>query len=381
MGYITVDDVRAESVPGDAISEASDAFIEARIATACADLESWTCRWFEPRDIRMLIDGTGARVLPLDPPIISIKETIILTGNPKQPLDITDIAADTVIYNRHLSQGLLAPDDRENPRIEIEFVRDARFGSFLIFPTARQNIVVDGTFGYTDPTYGQVISSAAEPFALADLQDLLIEFDGDPDDKQVLVTFSSANFVDITQASAAEVVAVINAALQAAGNPGRASKTAAGQVIIKSRTFGGTSSVEIIGGTAAGAFAFPPGPQGDPEGITPPLINRALLLMVVRDINPIGDEDHWNWANAHRLTQERIRDQSRSYGRGGGGGSGTGHQDTGFFTGDPEIDRIIARYVRPMDLGFVGGRVQDDDVQTGIDRVTRQWWGSGGVDW
>ena len=87
------------------------------------------------------------------------------------------------------------------------------------------------------------------PFTLADGEDLILSIDEDANDA---VTFNTGDFADITNATAAEVAAVISTALT-----GKASAIdAGGKVRVTSDTDGSGSSVQINGGTAAAALGF-----------------------------------------------------------------------------------------------------------------------------
>lgn len=101
----------------------------------------------------------------------------------------------------------------------------------------------------------QVTSALAQPFVLADGQTLTISIDGEP---VQTVTFNTAEFVDITLATALEVAAVINAettdilAEVTGGNNVRLRNT---------RGIGTGFDIEVTGGTAAAAFNFTAGVQ------------------------------------------------------------------------------------------------------------------------
>jgi hypothetical protein len=84
-------------------------------------------------------------------------------------------------------------------------------------------------------------------------------------------------------------------------------------------------------------------PDGTPEGRTPPAIRRACMLLVLRWVSPLGDEDAAGDArNRWRILEERTRDQSYKL---------APVSAAGGVTGDPEIDAILARYRRPCGLG------------------------------
>src|SRR5690606_19564178 len=92
---------------------------------------------------------------------------------------------------------------------------------------------------------------------------------------------------------------------------------------------------------AAGTWGYTED-DGTPQGRTPAEIRRACMLLVLRWLSPLGTDDA-EARNRWRIIEERTRDQSYKLDRGSGGGS--------TFTGDPDIDGIVARYRRPPGLG------------------------------
>lgn len=248
--YITIQDMRDEGVP----TSVTDPWLTSRILLASRMIENATKRWFYPRAQQLKVDGKGAPKVLLGVPIIHVTEITFETA-PFYPSSL-EIDFDLLrIYNRHLTQGLLDPDDRNNPKIELFHPSESLYqdGSYrarwgrLVFPEGVQNIIIDGEFGYTDP---------------------------DPD----------------------EVVA----------------------------------------------------PDGWPRGKTPELIKHACKLMVMRELAKLADTTaRFDSRNRGRLTSERTRDQAYTLSpiAGAGNVGGTG------WTGDPEIDGILALYARPPALG------------------------------
>lgn len=169
MGYCTIQDIRDEGF-GD--PPYPDTRVQSLIDLATQFVDKMTGRWFEPRvfDVNnpFLVDGKGGfhlgdwgggggtRQLHLEIPIISIDKLSIETQGFLNP-DLIEITPDNYrVYNRHLS-GMTQPDDREDPRIAfiprriVETVASGLFPAPLAFPPGRQNIFLEGTFGYTDP--------------------------------------------------------------------------------------------------------------------------------------------------------------------------------------------------------------------------------------
>ncbi len=135
-GYATIDEVRAE---GYLLADYSDARVAQAVALATALIDRATGQWFEPRRRKVRLDGRGTPELSLDMAVIAV---LALTVNDQAVEIERDSAA---VYNRHLTQGLTAPDDRENPRIMLGPDAD-----FMRWPRGVQNIYLDGFFGYTD---------------------------------------------------------------------------------------------------------------------------------------------------------------------------------------------------------------------------------------
>jgi hypothetical protein len=140
--------------------DVSDAKLRKVIARASNLIERVTGRVFEPRFAYRRLGGNSSRKLLLGEPIIAISSVGIDT-QPTQTGDLT-VELDLLrIYNRHLSEGLIDPDDREDPMIEFVHSDDLygiRFVPFrgislrsLAWPTGVQNIHVRGLFGYTEP--------------------------------------------------------------------------------------------------------------------------------------------------------------------------------------------------------------------------------------
>jgi hypothetical protein len=239
-GYCTVGCLRDEGVP----SSFTDTYLLERISLASSTIDRITGRFFEPRALELDLDGRGGRKLLLDIPIIGISSMEFETS-PFQPSSLTIDPDLLKVYNRHLTQNLTQPDDRNSPKIELFHASDDITNASpyvftrLIYPLGQQNIHVVGTFGFTD--------------------------------------YSSANT----------------------------------------------------------------------QGVTPPLIKRLCCLLVIRDLYPMFGScaKRHDALNRYRIQSERTRDQSYSL------ESLAGAKRFGVFTGDPEIDWILASYMRPPKLG------------------------------
>lgn len=124
--------------------------IQEAAAVAAEEIERWTERFFEPRYLLTRYNATDAGALPLSHPIIGLDQVAIVSlgvAETNLTIDLTDL----LVYNRHLS-GLLDPDDRNNPRIE--FATEILPGTVQLqgnFLAGRQNTLIGGVFGYTEP--------------------------------------------------------------------------------------------------------------------------------------------------------------------------------------------------------------------------------------
>jgi hypothetical protein len=142
--YVSVADIRDEGVLE---TVHDDARVLSTIRLAESFIEKVTGRWFYPRLMEIKLNGTDSDVLPVPPPIISITDIRMLyepiVGSPTY----NDISVDAVrVYNRHLTQGLLDPDDREAPKLVFE---DYDLSAIAKWWPGSQNVVLTGYFGYT----------------------------------------------------------------------------------------------------------------------------------------------------------------------------------------------------------------------------------------
>ena len=243
-GYCTVQSLRDEGVP----ARFTDAVLQAKIAKWSQYIENVTGRWFEPRSLQIKVDGKGSQELLLEIPIISITDVTFDTS-PFSP-DVLEVTADNFrVYNRHLTQRLTNPDDRDNPKVEFINIPDnvieaqGIFGlTNMFFPIGVQNVNVNGVFGYTDY-------------------------------------------------------------------------------------------------------------DGSPYGKTPDMICEACKLLVLRDLEPrySGRDKAFDARNQGRLKRMKTRDQEIEWHDTFRMGTGTAY--AGAFTGDPEIDSILAMYMRPPHFG------------------------------
>lgn len=140
--YCTIADMRAEGVLE---SQYDDARVTTAIELSSRMIDMYTGRWFEPRTMDFTMDGSGQPSMLLEHPIISITDALID--------DVALAASDLIVYNRHITQNLLSPDDREDPHVEIRQPLDDsllfKIG-LKVWPRGQLNIRFQGVFGYTD---------------------------------------------------------------------------------------------------------------------------------------------------------------------------------------------------------------------------------------
>lgn len=240
--YCSLSDMRDEGVSS---TDVSDVRLAKVINRASRFIDRVTGRFFEPRYQQLLVDGSGGRAIDLNEPIIGIEEVHLYVSNYSPDGYLLDNTLFTV-YNRHLSQGLTQPDDRECPRIEYLHYNDLM-----------------GAYSRYAPT----------PYHMYN-------------------TFSI-----------------------------------------------GTQNVKVLG-----LFGYTEA-DGSPWGRTPEQLEHVCKLLVIREMPKLTDYDQredrkWRW----RVTSDRTIDQSISY---------DSEHMRGSFTGDPEIDLILASYVRPPSFAAV----------------------------
>ena len=154
-GWCLPSDLRGEGVSA---TEASDLRLATTITLASRMIERYTGNWFEPLPLALNLDGRGRNALLLQHPIISVSDVALTTYMDAVPILFE--LDDCRVYNRHLTDGLTSPDDRQNPKLEL-----LRYGSWfsgyeypnypnslmpLRWPRGTQNVKVTGVYGYTD---------------------------------------------------------------------------------------------------------------------------------------------------------------------------------------------------------------------------------------
>lgn len=176
-GYVSVAEMRDEGVT---TSMASDTRLAQRILIASRFVEASTRRFFYPKAMTVTLDGSGGPKLFLDDPIIAVS-SVAFEESPLYPSSFSSIASETVrVYNRHLTEQLTEPDDRNNPKLELfnpGFYRSSGAALYsgahqLVFPRGQRNVRVVGVFGYTD--YDSAITSGKTPELIKHVTKLLV---------------------------------------------------------------------------------------------------------------------------------------------------------------------------------------------------------------
>ncbi len=186
--YALVADVRDEGVT---VAQASDRRISEALHNATTLIERWTGRVFVARWKAIRVDAAKNDYLILDEAIAGIEGI----RSPSDPAGEFIASTGYEVYGRHLSQGLLSPDDRDSPKIRVHarsgygdsypggYSYGAGYGSgvYSSFDRGRfggaQQVEIHGVFGYTDPDPGgspfgrtpSLISRCAVLLALRDL--------------------------------------------------------------------------------------------------------------------------------------------------------------------------------------------------------------------
>ncbi len=150
--YCTIQDLRDEGVTVEMLSD-EDAL--KKITLASKYIEKVTGRWFEPRERSFLLRTKGRQMLEMPAPIILISEVKLVEGRGDSMTETTIDLDTLLIYNRHLTEGLTDPDDRDDPMIS--YRRDTRLwraesiGEYVErWPNNFQQVRVTGVFGYTE---------------------------------------------------------------------------------------------------------------------------------------------------------------------------------------------------------------------------------------
>ena len=154
-GYCTIQDIRDQ---GYASSAYADAKVQTAIQRATSVIDKLCRQWFEPRYKRVSLDAKRIDQLWVKIPIIAMQEIKI----DEEILSLDEFE----IYNRHLTHGIVNPDDRADPRIAWGQGRSTvdikRLYGGGRFPKARKSVICRGVFGYTDIGPGEYVGETAD---------------------------------------------------------------------------------------------------------------------------------------------------------------------------------------------------------------------------
>ena len=140
-GYAQVADMLAEGVPvGDETGEIAASVVATKLAEASRYIERFCRQQFRPHFEEVSLDTRGKQKLIFEEPVIGLLDLSYEDGDALISMDDYTYR----VYNRHIRQGMVNPDDRNTPRVEL--TKCSRFARFL-----PQQVFVDGFFGYTDP--------------------------------------------------------------------------------------------------------------------------------------------------------------------------------------------------------------------------------------
>ena len=164
-----------------ALASQSIATLQSNLALYSGLIEAWTRRFFEPRYFIMSLSGSRTISLRLNEAIIAIEDVRAKAKYASgEEYYNTWQKGSYQVYNRHLD-GLLAPDDRRDPRLElisdIELTESVASIYSFNFPYGHQNVELLGVFGYTDPTpdpSGGRVSIGRTPSILAKVLTALV---------------------------------------------------------------------------------------------------------------------------------------------------------------------------------------------------------------
>jgi hypothetical protein len=157
LSYCMIRDLREEGI---AVADLADGRAVTVLRRVADHIETATGRFFYAKRQIQKVDGSNSRELLLGDPIIALEQLNVINQSIEgATAGIIDLA-DVFVYNRHLTEGLFDPDDRENPKLA--FVKrtdlggledpntiDLLFRNRLIFPIGSQNVETTGVWGYT----------------------------------------------------------------------------------------------------------------------------------------------------------------------------------------------------------------------------------------
>jgi hypothetical protein len=237
--YITVQDLR-DAGWSNLTDPTNDALRQA-ITFAESDIERVTGNVFYPHQREFRFDAVESQELLLNVPIVQIDDITLLGDVGASYTELIEFSVENArVYNRHITQGLTNPDDRDSPKITLIY-GGWRWG------TEPLSVQLNGWWGYTDPEPGETPA-----------------------------------------------------------------ETAPGSQIPVSR------------------------------GVTPPLIKRALILLMPKYLASVADGDFAEEQHATHVKRYKARHQEIEY-HPSIANAGTG----GDLTGDREVDRFLQHFIEP----------------------------------
>jgi hypothetical protein len=173
-GYVTIDEVRAEGLTA---TVADDGRVALAIEKSSALIDRITGMWFEPRTRSFRLDCKRGDRIPFEIPIIAITALTVEGG----VIDLTIADGEVFIYNRHLTQGLMSPDDRQDPHISKQggdTQDDLGFYAYQRrFESGFGQIEVTGVFGWTElgrhETPGETVADSQVPLSYGETPALI----------------------------------------------------------------------------------------------------------------------------------------------------------------------------------------------------------------
>lgn len=158
--YASIQDLRDQDITTTMVD---DGRALALLTQASAFIDKVTGRWFEPRNRTFRLQSEGHQLVFLDAPIIQVTSVASVFGAGSN-LDRESISVDDVlVYNRHLTQGMTSPDDRDNPHIEMVAGALLEYpGKDAYFLGGSQIIEVSGVFGYTELGPGDPVGETSD---------------------------------------------------------------------------------------------------------------------------------------------------------------------------------------------------------------------------
>lgn len=154
MGYVSVQEVKDEG-----FGSLDNPRIETLINLATRFIDQVTGQWFEPRAQTLKMDGNGLRVLRFTVPVVSVSSV--------KEEGVEMDSSRYVVFNRHLD-GVYAPDDRLEPRIEMaQGATYPHLSGLATFTKGYQNYEIVGKWGYTDYDASDPEGATPPPIKLA----------------------------------------------------------------------------------------------------------------------------------------------------------------------------------------------------------------------